>query len=391
MRFHSRVRFLIVSEEAALDLALRREFSPCSAARTCELRTLDLARARAGGLPPGSWDVILLAAGERATPADAQRLLALAPGARLVVFHEGALDEERRQAFLAAGASAVMRGAAALRCAFHGMRPCTVWRGRQVESLLFLRSRISELRGLEARRSEFLEDLFHELRSPLTVVNASIRLLVEDAEEQKDPKRLEVARMAARNCEHLLRRVLNLLERSKLEAAPRPPERSAFDLEALARETAETCRAAANRPLRVSVRAHRPLPPAYADREMAEQVLENLLDNAARFARSRVLVALRARSDAGEVEAMVLDDGPGLDSTKAVHLFERFQQGARAPGTGYKGTGLGLPICRDLVALNGGRIWAEPRRHPGARIHFTLPAAVPAAKESGRGSPPLVR
>lgn len=387
----SRVRFLVVSDEPAVEGYLRREFSPCAAGRTCVLRTVGLKRALTRGLPPGPWDMLLLAAGPRASPQDARQLRALAPGARLVVVSEDGGGEERRLAFLAAGASAVMSRAAAAASSFHGLRPCGVWRRRQTEFLLRLRERLRTLRELEGRRRAFLDDVFHELRSPLTVVMASIRLLLDDEAQEPGPERVALTKMAARNCDHMLHRVTAVLERSKLESGVLRPERAPFDLEALAAEARLAFLAAAVRPLAVEVRRRGALAPAYADRGMAEEVLGNLLDNAGRFARGRILVVLRPRPAEGAVQVSVLDDGPGLDPAKAALLFERFLQGPRPSGTGYKGVGLGLGICRDLLALNGGRIWADARRGAGGRFHFTLPAAAAAGLEAGDGPVPLGR
>lgn len=385
----SRVRFLVVSEDAEVETYLRREFAPCAAGRTCALTAVGLRRALTRGVPPGPWDVLLVAAGERFAPGDLRRLKALAPAARAVVVTDQDGGEDRRRALLSAGASAVMNRAAAAASAFHGMRPCTVWRRRQTEFLLRLRKRIASLRELEGRRRAFLDDIFHELRSPLTVVNASLRLLVEDEEKHADPERLLLARMAVRNCEHMLHRVVTILERSKLESGVVNAERAAFDLEASAKDAAERCRGSAVRPLTVLVRARHPLPPVFADKTMVEEVLDNLLDNATRFAKSRVVVALGRHGP--EVQVSIIDDGPGLDPAKAAHLFERFLQGPRPNGTGYKGTGLGLGICRDILALNGGRIWAGTRRGIGGRFHFTLPAVVVAGLEASRGNMPLGR
>lgn len=387
----SRVRFLVVSDVAEVESYLRREFAPCAAGRTCALTTVGLARVLKRGLPPGPWDVLILAAAANVDPAEARRLRALAPEARLVVVQDASGDEERRRAFLAAGASAVMNQAAAAASAFHGIRPCAVWRRSQTDFLLRLRRRIHALREIESRRRAFLDDVFHELRSPLTVVNASIRLLLEDELKHGDPERLALTKMAARNCDHMLHRVVTILERSKLESGVVTADRAAFDLEALAQEAREECLAAAGTRVSVTVRAHRPLPPAFADRSMAEQVLRNLLDNALRFAKSKVVVALRARPHDGAVQVSVLDDGPGLTAEKAHRLFERFLQGPRPKGTGYKGTGLGLGICRDLLSLNGGRIWAGTRRGVGGRFHFTLPAVVVAGLEAPHGTMSLGR
>ncbi|TBR26168.1 HAMP domain-containing histidine kinase [bacterium] len=387
----SRVRFLVVSDEPVVEGYLRREFAPCAGGRTCVLTTVGLRTALTRGLPPGPWDVLLLAAGKHASPDDARRLKSFAPAARLIVVSEEDGGEERRLAYLAAGASAVMNRAAAAASSFHGIRPCGVWRRRQTDFLLRLRRRVRTLRELEARRRAFLDDIFHELRSPLTVVMASIRLLLEDEAKGGDPERLALVNMAARNCDHMLHRVVTILERSKLESGVIKAERAPFELEPLAQEVRAECLAAAARPLEVVVRVRSALPPVFADRVMVEQVLRNLLDNAVRFAHGRILVVLRAHPGDGTVQVSVVDDGPGIDPAKAEHLFERFLQGARPTGVGYKGMGLGLGICRDLLALNDGRIWAGTRRGVGAHFHFTLPAVVVAGLEAPHGTMPLGR
>lgn len=382
----SRVRFLVVSEDPEVEAYLRREFAPCAAGRTCAMTTVPLSRTRSRGLPPGPWDVLLWAARGDADVDEARRLRELAPDARLIVVSDADGGEERRRSFLDAGASAVMNRPAAAASAFHGMRPCTIWRRRQTEYLLRLRKRMQRLSEMEGRRRDFLNDVFHELRSPLTVVNASIRLLLEDEKRHADPERLSLARMAARNCDHMLHRVVTILERSKLESGVVTADKTAFDPVALVREVREECLAALHQPLDVEVRARGALPPVFADRVMAEEVLCNLLDNAVRFARSRVLVVLRNRPNSGDVQFSVVDDGPGLDAKKAEHLFERFLQGPRPQGVGYKGTGLGLGICRDLLTLNGGVIWAGGPRGTGGRFHFTLPAVVVAGQREPNGA-----
>lgn len=387
----SRVRFLIVSDDSTVEGYLRREFKPCAASRTCSLSAISLQAALTGGLPRGPWDILMLAAGNHTGPYEAQRLLALATGARLLVVTDADAGEDRRRAFLSAGASAVMNRAAAAAGAFGGRRPCTIWRRRQTEFLLRLRSRMRTLRELERRRGDFLADVFHELRSPLTVVSASIRLLLEDAEKYANPERLSLTKMAERNSAHMLHRVLTILDRARLESSVIHAERSAIDLEALAVAAKDEFLSIVGRPLTMAVRIRRPLPPAFADRVMVEQIFSNLLNNAARFARSKVTIALRSRPQEGFVLVSVIDDGPGLEPGKAEHIFERFLQGPRPSGTGYKGMGLGLGICRDLLALNGGRIWTGTRRGGGGRFYFTLPIAVPAAPEASHGEVSLGR
>ncbi len=102
------------------------------------------------------------------------------------------------------------------------------------------------------------------------------------------------------------------------------------------------------------------------------QVFFNLLDNAARIAKKRVLI--RAKVEGREVQFSVFNDGPQIPEDKMSFLFHKFRQINRpSGGAGYKGTGLGLAISRKIVELHQGKIWAENVDETGVFFHFTLP------------------
>ena len=138
-----------------------------------------------------------------------------------------------------------------------------------------------------------------------------------------------------------------------------------------------------DRPAELEVRLPASLPPVHADRDRLMQVIVNLLSNAAKFCdetNGRVVVTAKASHDG--VLVGVTDNGPGLRSDEHQRIFEKFQQAgdqSRRP----TGTGLGLPICRQIVEHFGGRIWVESRPGLGTTFFFTLPyarARAPAAQ-----------
>jgi signal transduction histidine kinase len=128
------------------------------------------------------------------------------------------------------------------------------------------------------------------------------------------------------------------------------------------------------------------VPPVHADPRRLEQVLHNLLDNAAKYSPAGSTIEVAAVLRDGEVVVSVADEGYGIPPHELERLFERYERGRLARRLTAAGAGLGLAIARHIVEAHGGRIWAEspvpgrpPGAHPGAVFYFTLPAGPPAA------------
>lgn len=236
------------------------------------------------------------------------------------------------------------------------------------------RAELRQKRREEMRRDMFLSNLSHEMRSPLSVVYSVIKLLMRE-ETGSPEKRQEMLRTALRNGERLVRIVKNLLDLSRLESGRAKPHPRLFAIRPLLEEAVEDGRLVDERSesVRIEIGGNDDEPIcAFSDRDMIAQVLSNLVANAVRFAETRVVVEARKRG--AEIEISVSDDGPGTLPEERRRIFTRFEQGYR-PKTGkYKGTGLGLPICREIVRLNGGRIAVEDGPLGGSRFVFTIPA-----------------
>jgi signal transduction histidine kinase len=110
-----------------------------------------------------------------------------------------------------------------------------------------------------------------------------------------------------------------------------------------------------------------------ADRDRLVQVVLNLLSNAAKFTRSTASVDVSLHD--GQVRVDVRDDGPGINPADQQVIFEKFRQGEDAGGERPQGTGLGLPISRQIVEHLGGSLWVESEPGRGSTFSFTLPVA----------------
>lgn len=244
----------------------------------------------------------------------------------------------------------------------------------ELRKLEQLKAEIKERRRIDKLKDEFISSVSHELRSPLTVIKAVVVNLWDGLAGPMTEPQNQLIYMALRNVERLARIVNNVLDISRLESGraklrPRP-----LDLRQVVLEAVEGARLVEAKG-RVSIGFTLPPQdcPIWADPDMIAQVLNNLLDNAIRHAKSSISVIISSHAQ-DQAQVAVIDDGPGIPVERLPELFDRFLQVNRpVGGAGYKGTGLGLAICREIIRLNGGRIWAESSPGSGARFIFTVP------------------
>ncbi|MCK9250544.1 MAG: HAMP domain-containing histidine kinase [Solirubrobacteraceae bacterium] len=211
-------------------------------------------------------------------------------------------------------------------------------------------------------------DLSHELRTPLARIVAELELLAH--RERSPQERRDAHAVIARAADEMERIVGSLMAAARSEAAP---GRGRGDL----REVLEHVRAGwegtlGARHVRLTVEPVAPGMAVGAAPELVERILSPVLDNAARFARSSVVVT--AGRDDRRVWIVVADDGPGVPDAERDAIFV---PGRRAPGddgTRHDGAGLGLALARRLARGAGGDVVCEPAPGPGARMRVTLPA-----------------
>jgi two-component system sensor histidine kinase KdpD len=131
----------------------------------------------------------------------------------------------------------------------------------------------------------------------------------------------------------------------------------------------------ADRPVTVQIPPDMPL--LHFDGVLVEQVLLNLFDNAAKYTPPGTPIQILASVEGKRAVIEVADSGPGLAPGEEKHIFDKFVRGAAGATGGRRGAGLGLAICRAIVEIHGGRIWAENRPGGGARFMFTIPVEGP--------------
>lgn len=221
---------------------------------------------------------------------------------------------------------------------------------------------------LERERQDLLAGLGHDLRTPLTALNAAVEALQDGV--ASDPDRY-LASMR-RDLEALGHLVDDLFLLARLETGGLDVAEDDVDLTELADEAAEALRPlAARHRIRVAVQADGRVAVVGGASEL-RRVIRNLLDNAIRHspADSDVVIELETRDGAAEV--LVVDSGPGFPDDFRDRAFERFSRPEPARDRASGGAGLGLAIARGLVEAHGGTIWIEPG--PGGRVAFRLPA-----------------
>jgi PAS domain S-box-containing protein len=219
-------------------------------------------------------------------------------------------------------------------------------------------------------RETFLGILSHELRTPITTILGGVKVLRRH-EEDAFPLRRELHEDIEAEAERLYRLVEDLLVLARFEDDRVEPM---TDEPLLLRRLMPSLLASeeARWPgRRFDVVLPAGLSVVQGDRTYLEQILRNLLGNAAKYSSPEQPIEIRVEPDSDEVHVLVLDRGPGLEPDEAERLFDLYYRSPRTGGMA-GGAGIGLFVCRVLVEAMGGRIWARPREGGGAEFGFAL-------------------
>jgi signal transduction histidine kinase len=228
------------------------------------------------------------------------------------------------------------------------------------------------LENLDRARSEFIANASHELRTPLFSLGGFLELMVD--EELDEQTRREFLETMREQVDRLAKLATDLLDLSRLDAGRMSVEHEPVDLGEVAQVVVEEFRVVAEQrghPVDVVVEGR---PVARADELRMLQVIRALLDNALVHTPPGTHVTLRARADREHAYLEVEDDGPGVPSEHAPHVFDRFY---RAEGGVASGSGLGLAIARELVSVMGGDVVLESQ--PGRTVVRVVLGAAPTS------------
>lgn len=233
---------------------------------------------------------------------------------------------------------------------------------------------LTEFRRLESVRRDFVANVSHELKTPLTSIRGYAETLLTD--DLADEMRRQFLEVIFKNTGRIQRIVDDLLDLSRLQSGGWEPELQEVDPASLAEDVWAGCEAGHRKHLNFEIGAP-PQIAVIADPGGLRQVLSNVFENAIRYtpAGGRVALQIRPANEAHYVELVVTDNGAGIPREALPRIFERFYRVDPARSRQEGGTGLGLSIVKHLVERMAGAVVAESELGKGTTIRITLPAA----------------
>ena len=221
---------------------------------------------------------------------------------------------------------------------------------------------------------DFLANVSHELKTPLTSLIGFSQALV-DGSLLSDAERTRAATIVHEESERVLRMAQELLDLARVEAGTVSLHMTAVDLGGQLEQELEIVRPrAGSRGLALKLNVPDDIPPVMADPERLHQILDNLLDNAVKYAPEESTITATARLSGGSVEA-ILANPSGQHRPDPDRMFDRFYRADPSRSSAAGGVGLGLSISKELAAAMQGRLWADFDDAGNLRVHLVLPAS----------------
>jgi signal transduction histidine kinase len=235
--------------------------------------------------------------------------------------------------------------------------------------------RTTELERVSKHKSDFLTSMSHELRTPLNaIIGFSEIMLDHDVVEIPNEQRKTYLDHIQRSGHHLLGLVNDILDLAKVESGHMDLSLERMPLQAALVGCVDVIRSMSDpKLLTVVTRCEPPDALVTADPARLKQILYNLLSNAVKFTPTGGQISVSARVNAIEALIAIHDTGIGIRPEDQELIFEPFQQAKAAGPPKQEGTGLGLPLVRELVELHGGRVWLDSTPDVGSCFSFTLP------------------
>ncbi len=237
---------------------------------------------------------------------------------------------------------------------------------------------VTEIRKLENLRREFVANVSHELKTPLTSIKGFIETLSGGA--LQDPERSKTfLKMMEEDTDRLTRLIGDLLELSKIESKEVVPKLAPLVLKGEV-DNVITVFHPHFKTKKITVENQIPenqIPKVLADRDQLRQVLINLLDNAVKFNQEGGKVVFKASAENRKVRVSIEDTGIGIPQESVSRIFERFFRVDQARSRELGGTGLGLAIVKHIVEAHGGSVSCKSQLGKGSEFSFTIPAFRP--------------
>ncbi len=236
---------------------------------------------------------------------------------------------------------------------------------------------IVKLKDIDRLKSEFLTSMSHELRTPLNSIIGFADVLLQGIDGELNEMAMGDIRLIYNSGKHLLALINDILDLAKIEAGKMELVRESLDLKDIVDNVlASSNSLVKDKPVQIVVNMPAALPPVNADKLRLNQILLNLVSNAAKFTHTGTITIKAALSrEPGFMRIGVADTGIGIPPEKLNSIFERFRQADSSTTRKYGGTGLGLAICKQLVEMHGGTIGVKSQEGAGSEFYFTIPLA----------------
>jgi signal transduction histidine kinase len=230
-----------------------------------------------------------------------------------------------------------------------------------------------QLREVDRLKSEFLATMSHELRTPLNSIIGFTGIILQGLTGPISDEQRKQLSMVYGSAKHLLGLINDLLDLSRIESGKMEVVRQPFQVNDVVAEVAQSLSPmVSQKGLRLITEPPDGPVEIMSDRKKVFQILLNLANNAVKFT-DQGEVRIECRIETGALVVSVTDTGIGIKPENLPLLFEAFRQVDSSSRRRYEGAGLGLHLCKKLVALLGGAIWAESEFGRGSRFAFTLP------------------
>jgi len=230
-----------------------------------------------------------------------------------------------------------------------------------------------QLKELDRLKSEFLATMSHELRTPLNSIIGFTGMILNGMTGEINEEQRKQLSMVYSSGKHLLSLINDVLDLSRIESGKMEVSMEKFKIHDVVSEVYKSLSPMiSQKDLRLITEIPDEIPEISSDRKKVFQVLLNLVNNAVKFTQAGE-VRIECRSDNDILEMSVSDTGIGIKKENMDMLFEAFRQIDGTARRRYEGAGLGLHLCRNLVTILGGKIWAKSEYGKGSRFTFTLP------------------
>jgi PAS domain S-box-containing protein len=230
-----------------------------------------------------------------------------------------------------------------------------------------------ELKRADELKTQFLSVISHELRTPITPINAQLQLMLAGYFGELTEKQKNSLEMIQRNTERLDRFIGEVLDISKFEAGVMKFNLVPANLNEIVGNAVETMKIQAlNKNLKLIFKEDN-VPEVVIDKDRITQVIMDLINNAIKFTDTGGLIEVELSGDICHAIIKVKDNGIGMRKEDIEKLFKPFQQLDSSYGRKYGGSGLGLAICKRIITYHGGKIWTESEVGRGSTFQFMIP------------------